>query len=103
MPTVGRGRPCKVDGNHAEIRSVLRDIGAKVEDLSAVGSGVPDLLVIYRGRIHLLEVKDGSKPPSARRLTPDQKRWHAEARARGYDVKVVNSTDEAILAVTKPF
>lgn len=96
MSMMGRGRPCKVDGNHGEIRAVLRDLGAKVQDLSAVGRGVPDLLVMYRGRVELLEVKDGSKPPSARRLTPDEDRWHKAAHARGVTVHVVTSVDDAL-------
>lgn len=98
---MSRGRPAKIDGNHAEIRSVLRDIGAMVVDLSAVGAGVPDLMVLYRGNIRLLEVKDGTKPPSHRRLTPDQRTWHQMAEARGVKVAVVTNTDEAILAVCR--
>lgn len=95
---ISRGRPAKIDGNHSEIRSVLRDIGAMVVDLSAVGSGVPDLMVLYRGRVRLLEVKDGNKPPSARRLTPDQRTWHQMAGARGVCVHVVTNIDEAVMA-----
>lgn len=96
---MSRGRPAKIDGNHAEIRSVLRDIGARVIDLSAVGNGCPDLAVLYRGKTHWIEVKDGSKPPSHRKLTPDQERWHQAAHARGVDVHVVTCTDDAIHAV----
>lgn len=98
---INRGKPARVDGNHGEIVAVLRDIGAKVQSLAAVGEGVPDLLVIYRGRPHLLEIKDGAKPPSARRLTPDQQRWHAASHARGYDVPIVTNADEAIYAITR--
>lgn len=92
-------RAAKVDRNQAEIVAALRAIGAKVTSLAAVGNGVPDLLVLYRRVWHLLEIKDGSKPPSARKLTPDQVTWHAihkDAR-----VFVVASADEAIAAVQR--
>ena len=69
-------RAGKVDGNQAEVVRKLRDCAVKVEVLSDVGKGVPDLLLGFRGINLLVELKDGSKPPSARSLTADQKAWH---------------------------
>jgi hypothetical protein len=40
-----------------------------------VGQGVPDLLVGLRGKTYLMEIKDGQKPPSDQKLTPDQLEW----------------------------
>lgn len=71
-------RAAKTDANQAEIVATLRMVGATVQPLHAVGGGVPDLLVGFRGRNYLIEVKDGRKPPSERKLTPDQVKWHAE-------------------------
>ncbi len=85
-----RGR---VDGNHSAIVKALRQAGCAVCDLSGVGKGCPDLLVSRSGENWLLEVKDGSKSPSERRLTPDQEKWHAEWRGR---VLVVHSVAEAL-------
>ena len=62
-----RGR--KTDANQASIVSALRQVGASVVDLSAVGRGVPDLLVGFRGRTYLLEVKNKL---GRNRLTADQ-------------------------------
>lgn len=90
-------RAAKVDANQAEIVAALRKIGASVQPLHAVGAGCPDLLVGWRGMTSLLEVKDGSKPPSARKLTEDQVKWHAEWRGQ---VTVVSTVEEAIQAVT---
>ena len=45
----------------------------------------------------MLEVKDGSKPPSDRELTPDQVKWHIAWRGQ---VAVVTSVEEAIAAVS---
>ncbi len=55
----------------------LRAAGCLVLSLAGLGKGVPDLLVgTPQGDLVLIEVKDGAKPPSARRLTEDQERWH---------------------------
>jgi hypothetical protein len=59
----------KVDQNQAEIVRRLRSLGASVAILSSLGNGVPDVLVGLRGRNVLMEIKDGSKPKSAQRLT----------------------------------
>ena len=68
-------RAAKIDANHRDIVTVLRAYGASVQTLAAVGQGVPDLLVGYQGRNYLVEVKDGNKSPSRRRLTDDQEAW----------------------------
>lgn len=87
-------RAAKVDRNQAEIVQALRKVGASVQSLAAVGEGVPDLLVGWRGMNLLIEVKDGNKPPSGRKLTPDQEAWH-DAWA-GRPVFVVTCVDQAI-------
>lgn len=89
-------RAAKVDANQPVIVAALRKIGASVQPLHAVGQGVPDLLVGFRSRNVLLEVKDGSKPPSAIGLTSDQVRWHACWNGQ---VHVVYSIDDAIRVV----
>ena len=71
-------RAAKIDANQTAVVQALRQLGATVQSLAAIGDGCPDLLVGYRGQTLLLEVKDGSKPPSARRLTPDQLAWHGK-------------------------
>lgn len=95
MPRV-RGR---TDTNHARIRDGLRALGCEVADTSAMGGGYPDLTVVKRGRIVLLEVKRPDGPPSARGLTPDQQRFHAAWKAQGAPVFVVHDLDEAVDAV----
>ena len=89
-------RAAKVDANQTEIVQALRQIGAVVQSLAAVGNGCPDLLVGYRNRLFLLEIKDGKKPPSAQKLTPDQVEWH---RVWAGHVVVVNSVDGALRAI----
>ncbi len=86
-------RASKVDANQSRIVGIFRAMGCGVQSLAAVGGGVPDLLVGIKGRTVLVEVKDGTKPPSARKLTPDQVRWHGSWPD---DVAVIESDEQAI-------
>jgi hypothetical protein len=83
----------KVDANQSEIVQAARDVGASVLILSSVGNGCPDLLIGYDGINLLIEVKDGSKPPSARRLTPDQVTFFEQWEGQKC---VVESADEMV-------
>jgi hypothetical protein len=87
----------KADRNQPEIVAALRKFGAKVTPTHTVGQGFPDLVVAFNGRTFLLEIKDGAKPPSARKLTPDQEKFHA---AWTGEIHVVESIEQA-LAVTR--
>ena len=69
-------RAAKKDDNHNEIVQYLEKAGCLVLDLSRVGEGCPDLFIGYRGRLYLVEIKDGNKPPSARVLTSAQEKFH---------------------------
>ena len=87
-------RAAKIDANQPAIVEALRKCGAFVQSLAAVGNGCPDLLIGYRGRTILLEVKDGSKVPSAQKLTPDQLDWHGGWS--GCTLAVVNDIEGAL-------
>ena len=91
----------RTDENHEQIVKCLRDAGAVVQSLAAVGHGVPDLLVGFRGQTILIEVKDAKQPPSKRRLTEDQIRWHGAWC--GGPVAVVDGIEAAlrVLGVVK--
>lgn len=86
-------RAAKIDANQPEIVAAFRAVGASVQPLHSVGQGCTDLLVGFRGQNYAVEVKDGSLPPSARKLTPAQVEWHGAWRGQ---VAVVNSVDEAM-------
>lgn len=88
--------PKRVDNNHSEIVAGLRAIGATVHSTAAVGNGFPDLAVGYHGLTWLLEVKDGSKPPSKRTLTPDEQRFHSTWRGKA---AVVTSLEQALKVI----
>ena len=58
------------DDNHQSIIKTFRKLGVSVADTSQLGGGFPDIVVGLRGVNVLVEIKDGKKPPSARKLTP---------------------------------
>jgi Holliday junction resolvase len=87
-------RAAKIDANQEAVVIALRAAGAQVQSLAAVGKGVPDLLCQYKGTFYLIEVKDGQKPPSQRKLTEDQVKWHSEWESAF--LGVVESPDEAL-------
>ena len=87
-------RAAKIDANHEQVVSALRAAGASVQSLAGVGKGVPDLLVGFQGKTLLMEVKDGKKTASERRLTEDQVRWHGAWR--GGPLAVVDGVDAAL-------
>ena len=74
-------RPKKVDANQAQIVKQLRRIpGISVAHTHIIGKGFPDFVVGYKGLNHLVEVKDGNKPKSRKKLTPDEEKFHSEWR-----------------------
>lgn len=91
-------RAAKTDANQAEVVKAFRQIGATVQILSAVGKGCPDVLVGFRGVNVLVEIKDGSKVPSAQKLTADQVGWH---EAWAGQVCVANSITDAVEQVIR--
>lgn len=82
----------KTDHNQNEIVQALRQIGATVVLLHKVGSGVPDLLVGFRGVTYLLEVKQLKGKPNLL-----QERWYREWNGRA--PVIVKTVDDAINAI----
>ena len=86
-------RAANVDTVQPEIVKSLRQIGASVQVLSAVGNGCPDLLVGWRGRNMLLECKTDRD-----KLNTIQRDWHARWAGQ---VAIVRTPEEAQLAVIR--
>jgi Holliday junction resolvase len=83
----------RIDANQNQIVDALRKVGAVVRIISQ-GDGIPDLLVGYKGYTILMEVKDGDKVPSARKLTEAEQKFFDDWR--GGMLAVVNSVEEAL-------
>jgi len=68
-------RKARVDANQKDIRDAFLAMGCSVADTSRLGEGFPDLVVGCSGVNLLIEVKDGDKPPSARKLTESEEKF----------------------------
>ena len=82
-----------LDANHTEIVAGLRQIGATVVDLAKVGKGCPDILVGFRGKTYLMEIKTKTGHV---RATQEQffRSWS------GGHIAVVRSVDDAYNILT---
>jgi hypothetical protein len=80
-----------VDANQGDIVRALRKVGASVAFIHREGQGIPDLLVGYRRRNYVFEVKTLTGE-----LNELQLEWHAAWRGR---VDVVRSPLQALQAI----
>lgn len=85
-------RAHKIDQNQADIVSRYRALGAIVDVVSSLPNLGYDLVVQIRQEVFKVEVKDGSKPPSARMLTLSEQN---ALRLSGKRYRVISSPEEA--------
>lgn len=88
--------PHRVDKNQPLIVKAFRQLGCKVHHLHGVAQGCPDVMVGIDGFNVLVEIKNGDKPPSQRRLTPLQQEWHFTWTGQKC---IIKNIDEAIALV----
>lgn len=81
----------RIDANQPLIVEAFRKHGCTVAHTHMVGKGFPDLVIRYRDHVALVEVKDGAKPPSRRKLTKPEELFHD---AWGGVVQIVQSVDD---------
>ena len=92
---------CKADANQPEIVEAIRRAGATVLHLHTIGKGCPDICIGYAGLSLLAEIKDGSKPQSAQRLTSDEQEWHDTWKGGVYIVRNVEDALNAVLTLRR--
>lgn len=85
-------RAARVDANQPDIVKALRSIGARVKPTHQVGDGFPDLVIGYRDRTVLMEVKMPGEG-----LNPEQAKFFAEWT--GGDLHIARSPEEAVQIV----
>jgi len=88
----------KTDGNHSRLLKQIRCIpGVSVFSTHRVGQGFPDVILglSFNGvrRNFLLEIKDPSQPPSKRKLTPDEVKFHESWNGQ---VSVVETIEDVL-------
>ncbi len=89
-------RKARVDANQSEIVDALRNAGCTVSVTSGQADGFPDIVVGFRDINYLIEIKDGSKKPSAQKLTADQVKWHKRWKGQAHVVKSVTEAFEVV-------
>ena len=69
---------CRVDSNHTEVISAFRKLGCSVLPIHTL-KNCGDAIVAKNMRTAIIEIKDGKKPPSQRKLTKGEsefaKKW----------------------------
>lgn len=86
-------RAARVDANHGVIRDAYRRLGCSAADTFRLGDGFPDLVVAMYGITDLVEVKDGDKIPSKRKLTDDEILFHNNWNAK---IWIIESVDDVL-------
>jgi len=79
-------RAARTDTNHKEIVATFRNLGAGVEDTSALGNGFPDLVVHVAHKTALVEVKKDEKAKFTDKQQEFNKRWQGGLLVRVSDV-----------------
>jgi len=88
--------PKRTDANQTEVVRALRQIGAEWIPTSGDPMIGFDGLVLWRSRVLICEVKDGSKPPSARKLTDNELKRQAQCESRGIPFLILTSPEQAV-------
>lgn len=84
------------DANQNELVAVWESLDCSVLDISQSPVGF-DVVVGYKTQAILVEIKDGTKPPSARKLTENEFSAHLNWRGP----KAIVKNNEEALAVVK--
>jgi hypothetical protein len=88
-------RAYRKDGNHADIVRMLAQLGIEAWDMSCYGFPV-DLYIVKNSQSAWIEIKDGTKRPSKRKLTDRCGEFSEFLERNGARLYTVKSEDEAI-------
>lgn len=91
-------RAAKVDENQSALVELIRAMGVSVAITSAAHDGFTDLVIGFGGVTVLVEVKDGSKEPARRKLTPQQATFHGSFKGA---ITVIENEQQAVELVNR--
>ena len=91
-------RAARADRNQPAITRLFRQLGATVQHLHTVGQGCPDLLIGYQGLNGLVEIKDPEQPPSKRKLTGDEEKWHKHWNGQ---VEIIETQEDVVIFLSR--
>lgn len=86
----------KVDANQPELVALWRTLGCVVIPVTAEPDAGFDVIVCYNGCVELVEIKDGNKPPSKRKLTDGELVRKAELEGVGCALNIIETEDQAM-------
>jgi hypothetical protein len=92
-------RNARKDANHAEIVACFRKLGWSVLDISQL-KNCADIVVARNGITFVIEIKDGTKPPSARKLTDGEQVFKDGWRGH---YAIITSIGDALLLNSQHF
>jgi len=81
----------KADRNQPEIVKEFRKLGATVAHIHSVGGGVPDIIIGYKGKTTIIEIKDGTGA-----LTPKEKDFADKWRGSLYICRDVEECESVL-------
>lgn len=91
-------RAKKIDSNQPELVRQIRGIpGTSVTHTHELGGGMVDIIIGYKKKNFLCEIKDPKKPKSARKLTIDEERFHAEWKGQIAIIETIDDIFKLIL------
>lgn len=91
-------RAAKIDENQPALVELIRAMGVSVAITSAAHDGFTDLVIGFGGVTVLVEVKDGSKEPARRKLTPQQVTFHNSFKGA---ITVIENEQQAVELVIR--
>ncbi len=88
-------RACRIDANQPEIVKYFRSHGFAVLLIHTL-KNCADIIISYSGNTAVIEIKDGKKPPSQRKLTEGEFKFKNEWLGQYFICESIEDADKII-------